>query len=250
MLLQNRVAIITGGGRGIGRAIAKRFILEGARVLIVQRDRTSGERTCADLVAIGGDVLLVCADVTSRLEMEGAVLQALSRWARIDILVNNAALMGANGSFLEMTPETWDQVIAVNLTGVFTCGQLVARVMAQKGGGVIVNVSSTNGRLPQPNCAAYAAAKGGLENLTRAMAIDLAPFHIRVNTVAPGPIQSRDPEDAAPRMTDTTLLGRWGLTREVASVVAFLASDEASYITGENILVDGGLLINSRKMFS
>lgn len=250
MLLQGRVAIITGGGRGIGRAIAKRFIQEGARVVIAQRGRASGERTCADLAALGGEVLLVCADVASREEVEGVIQEAVARWGRIDILVNNAALLGANGPYLELTSETWDRVIAVNLTGAFICSQLVARVMAQQGGGAIVNISSTNGRMPQPNCAAYAAAKGGLENLSRAMAIDLAPYHIRVNTVAPGPIQSRDPEDAAPRSTNTTLLGRWGLTREVAAVVAFLASDEASYITGENLLVDGGLMINSRKLFS
>jgi NAD(P)-dependent dehydrogenase (short-subunit alcohol dehydrogenase family) len=250
MLLQDKVAIITGGGRGIGRAIAKRFTQEGAKVVIVQRDRASGERTLADLITLGGDALLVCADVASRAEIEVAVQDVLNRWGRIDVLVNNAAQMGANGFYLEITPETWDRVIAVNLTGAFICSQLAARVMAQQGGGAIVNVSSTNGRLPQPSCAAYAAAKGGLENLSRAMAIDLAPYHIRVNTVAPGPIQSRDPEDVEPRPTNTTLMGRWGLTREVASVVAFLASDEASYITGESLLVDGGLMINSRKMFS
>jgi 3-oxoacyl-[acyl-carrier protein] reductase len=250
MLLQDKVAIITGGGRGIGKAIAKRFVQEGASVVIVQRDRASGEQTCNDLIALGGDVIFKCADVASRTEVEGVVSETVAHWGRIDVLVNNAAMMGANGMFIDITPETWELVIAVNLSGAFICSQLVARVMVQQGSGVIVNVSSTNGRMPQPKCAAYAAAKGGLENLSRAMAIDLAPHHIRVNTVAPGPIQSRDPEDLAPRPTNTTLLGRWGLTREVASVVAFLASDEASYITGESLLVDGGLMMNSRKLFS
>jgi glucose 1-dehydrogenase len=250
MLLHNKVAVITGGGRGIGRAISWRFVREGARVAMVQRDRASAEKACVEISAQGGDIEWFCGDVSSREDMERVIQDVVARWGRIDILINNAALMGANGPYLDITSENWDRVIAVNLTGAFICSQLVARVMVQQGGGSIVNISSTNGRLPQPHCAAYAAAKGGLENLSRAMAIDLAPYHIRVNSVAPGPIQSRDPDDAAPRSTEVTLMGRWGLTSEVASVVAFLASDEASYMTGETLLVDGGLMVNSRKLFS
>ena len=248
-MLQNRVAIVTGGGRGIGRAIARRFAAEGARVVIAQRDVLSGEATCAEIIAAGGEALFVPTDVARRQDVEAMVDAALRAYGTVDVLVNNAARTGENGPFLEVAPEVWDDVIATNLTGVFLCAQAVGRVMARAGQGSIINVSSTNGLVPQPRCCAYGAAKGGVEILTRSMATDLAPYGIRVNAIAPGPIQSRAPDDAPPQPSEATLLGRAGLPAEVAAVAVFLASEESSFITGERIAVDGGLLVNAYRLY-
>jgi NAD(P)-dependent dehydrogenase (short-subunit alcohol dehydrogenase family) len=249
MRLEKRTAIVTGGGRGIGRAIAKRFAQEGANVVIAERNAESGERTCKEIQASGGTALFVQTDVADRPSVEALVATTLQQFGSVDILVNNAALLGENGHFLEVSQETWDRVILVNQTAVFLCSQAAGQVMAQARRGVIINISSVNGLVPQPRCVAYAAAKAAVESLTRSMAVDLAPYHIRVNVIAPGPIQSNLPDDAPPRAIDTTLLGRTGLPAEVAAVAAFLASDDASYITGERIAVDGGKLINAYQIY-
>lgn len=249
MLLKDKVAIVTGGGRGIGRAIAKRFSQEGAGVVLAQRDRASGECTCQEIAAAGGSALYVETDISQRQQVEHLVAQTVERFGRIDILVNNAALLGANGPFLDVSQEVWERVIATNLTSVFMCGQAAARVMARMGGGSIINISSVNGFVPQPNCCAYGASKGGMQALTISMAVDLASYNIRVNVIAPGPIQSRTPDDEPPRPTETTLLGRAGLPSEIASAAVFLASDESSFITGQTIVVDGGMLVNAYNIY-
>jgi NAD(P)-dependent dehydrogenase (short-subunit alcohol dehydrogenase family) len=249
MRLANKVAIITGGGRGIGRAIAKQFAQEGACVVIAQRDPVSGQATASEVNSLGGQARFEPTDVGRREDVEALVAATVAAFGGIDILVNNAAILGENGPLLELDEETWERVIRVNLTGVFLCSQLVGRVMADAGSGCIINISSTNGHIPQPRCAAYAAAKGGVELLTRSMAVDLAAYGIRVNTIAPGPVQSRDPDDAPPRPTELTLLGRAALPSEVATVAAFLASDEASFINGDCIVVDGGTLVNGYRLY-
>lgn len=209
MLLQDRIAIVTGGGRGIGRGIVKRFAQEGAKVAIAQRDGESGKATCQEIQAAGGTAIFVPTDVSSRGSVEGLIEKTVKEFGKVDILVNNAAITGVNGPLLEVSQDTWDRVIAVNLTGVFMCSQAAARVMARRPeGGNIINISSINAFRPQPHCCAYAAAKGAVETLTRSMAIDLAPFNIRVNCIWPGPIQSRLPDDVPPRQTDSTQIGR------------------------------------------
>ncbi|NLG48924.1 MAG: glucose 1-dehydrogenase [Chloroflexi bacterium] len=250
MRLENKVAIVTGGGRGIGRAISKHFAAEGARVVVAQRDQASGEATCQEIREAGGEALFVQTDVGRREDVEQMVAETVRQFGTVDILVNNAAVLGENGHFLDVSPDAWARVIQVGLTGAFNCGQVAARVMAKGRGGAIINISSTSGMIPQPRCCAYGATKGGMEVLTKSMAVDLAPYNIRVNTIAPGPIQSHAPDDAPPREARMTLLGRAGLAREVATVAVFLASEESSFVTGERIAVDGGALINAYQIYA
>lgn len=250
MRLQEKVAIITGGGHGIGRAIAKRFAQEGARVVIADVNAQGAAEVCREIAAAAGATAHnLPTDVTRRAEVEALVAETVRLYGQIDILVNNAALLGENGPFLEVSQEVWDRVIAVNQTGVFVCSQLVGRVMAVARRGSVINISSTNGLVPQPNCVAYAAAKAAVESITRSMAIDLAPYNIRVNAIAPGPIQSHLPDDQPPRPTESVLMGRTGLPAEIAATALFLASDEASYITGQRIGVDGGKLVNAYRIY-
>lgn len=218
-------------------------------MVIAQRDPASAARTVQEIEAAGGTAFFVETDVSQRQAVEHLVAETVAHFERVDILVNNAAILGANGPFLEVSQEVWERVLGTNITGVFMCSQAAARVMARTGGGSIIHISSSNAFIPQPNCCAYAAAKGALETLCRSMAVDLAPHGIRVNVVAPGPIQSRVPDADPPRATETTLLRRVGLPSEVASAITFLASDEASFITGQSLNVDGGMLINAYSIY-
>jgi NAD(P)-dependent dehydrogenase (short-subunit alcohol dehydrogenase family) len=249
MELSGKVAIITGGGQGIGRAIARAYAREGASVVLAQRDAVVGEATARAIEAAGGRALFVQSDISQRAQVERLVAETVASYGGVHILVNNAAKLGSNGHVLEMTQDEWERTLAANLTGAFLCAQLAAREMVRAGGGSIINMSSTNGAIPQPECGAYAVAKGGLEMLTRVLAIELAPYGIRANTIAPGPVQSRDPDGAPPRANDCTLLGRNGTPDEVAAVAVFLASDASRYVTGERIGVDGGLLINAYRLY-
>ncbi|NLG27283.1 MAG: glucose 1-dehydrogenase [Chloroflexi bacterium] len=249
MELDGKVAIVTGGGQGIGRAIARRFARAGACVVLTQRDAARGEATQREIEQAGGRALFVRGDVSERPDVERVVGAAREHYGGVHILVNNAAKTGGNGHLLDMAQEEWDRTIATNLTGAFICAQLAAREMARHRSGSIINVSSTNGQVPQPECAAYAVAKGGLEILTRALAIDLGPYGIRVNTLAPGPVQSRDPDGTPSRPNAHTLVGRTALPDEIAEVALFLSSDASGYLTGERIGVDGGLLINAYSLY-
>lgn len=249
MRLRERVAIVTGGGRGIGRAIVHAFAREGAAVMIADQDAGHGETTCAEVQAAGGTAAFVRTDVADRTAVEALVQTTLDTYGRIDILVNNAAILGENGPLLEVSQEVWERVIAVNQTGVFICSQVVGRVMVQARRGNIISISSVNGQVPQPRCVAYAAAKAAVESITISLAEDLAPYGIRANCIAPGPIQSRAADDEAPWPSEAVLLGRAGLPSEIAAVAVFLASDESSYITGQRIAVDGGHLINGYRIY-
>jgi 3-oxoacyl-[acyl-carrier protein] reductase len=249
MQLAGRVAIVTGGGRGIGRAIVKRFAQAGAKVVVAEVNRETGEATVNDVRAAGGIAHFVQTDTGDRAAVDAMVQETVDTFGELHILVNNAGLTGENGHFLEVSQETWDRVIRVNQTGVFHCGQAAARVMAQAGYGVFINLSSVNGEVPQARCAPYAASKAAVESITKSMAIDLAPYGIRANAIAPGPIQTHEPEDAPPRANQHTLLNRNGLTAEIAAAALFLASDESSYITGQTLLVDGGKLTNSYAIY-
>ena len=236
-----RVVIITGAAQGIGAACARRFHREEAQVVLLDIDDAHGEALAVEL----GGTYLHC-DVGEKHQVESAIAKTLAKHGRIDILVNNAGIFKA-ADFLEVTEADFDAVLRINLKGSFLMGQAVAREMAKAGRGSIVNMSSVNAVLAIPNIASYNVSKGGINQLTRVMALALAPHNIRVNAVAPGTIATElaaravlTSEEAKARILSRTPLKRLGEPSEVADVVAWLASDAASYVTGEIVVVDGG----------
>lgn len=246
--LQGKTAFITGGGRGIGRGIALRFAREGAGVALVQRDSGSVTATVAEITAAGGEALaLGGTDVSKPEQVAHAVNTTIARFGKIDILINNAGIAGANGPFLDMTVSAWQQIIAVNLSGMFVCGQAIARHMVEQGiPGRIVNVGSVNSFAAEAEAAAYVAAKHGVLGLTQAMAVDLAAYGITVNCLAPGPVTVERNQalfaTIQPNISANVPLRRAGTIEETAAAALFLASDDASYITGATLVVDGGML--------
>jgi NAD(P)-dependent dehydrogenase (short-subunit alcohol dehydrogenase family) len=248
---EEKRVLITGGARGIGRATADRFASEGARVLIADRLVDLMVQTAGEIGdKHGTQVLTYAMDVTRKAEVEGLVAFALDQLGGIDVLINNAGVAHLV-PFLELSEEQWDETIDINLKGHFLVAQAVAREMVRAESGVIVNMSSTNGLAGELYCAHYNASKAGILLLTKTMALELAPHGIRVNCVAPGyivtPLSSgvvfevgtRSPEEY---VRSKIPLGRTAQPEEVASVFAFLASDDASFITGEAIVIDGGQL--------
>jgi NAD(P)-dependent dehydrogenase (short-subunit alcohol dehydrogenase family) len=242
MKLSNRVAIVTGAGRNIGEEISKTLASEGAKVAVVDLDEGRGEKVAAEIRDAGGEAAAFVADMASEADIAAAVAAVVERWGRIDILINNAAISD-NKNILDITRAQWDAVIAVTLTGPFLMSQHVARRMvAQGSGGRIVNVGSTSGFFGRSRAIAYAAAKGGVANLTRAMAVQLAPYNIRVNGVVPNKIGSpvgRDEFD--PTRPVVNLIGRPGVPLDMARAVLFLVSDDSDFIAGNMLFVDGGV---------
>ncbi len=243
MLLQDKVAIITGGGRGIGEAIAQRFSKEGAKVVIGDMTETDVKRVVRDITAQGGIALGVTADVANEDEVRNMVEKTVQEFGTVDILINNAGIT-RDAMAHKMTMDKWNLVLNVNLTGTFNCCQAVIPVMREKGYGKIVNISSTSrfGNVGQTN---YAASKAGVVGLTRALAKELAPRGINVNAVAPGGIMTdmfkAVPEHIREGSKFLIPFGRHGKVEEIASTCLFLSSDESSFITGQVIQVDGGM---------
>ena len=239
--LRDRVVIVTGGAQGIGEACARRFAREGARVVVADVQDARGQALAAEL----GASYLHC-DVGDKAQVDALVAQVMRAHGRIDVLVNNAGIFKA-ADFLDVTEADFDAVLRVNLKGAFLVGQAVAREMARAGRGSIVNMSSVNSVLAIPSIASYNVSKGGINQLTRAMALALADKGIRVNAVGPGTIATElaaaavlTSDEAKNKIMMRTPLKRLGEPSEIADVVAFLASDASSYITGEIIMVDGG----------
>ena len=250
-LLAGKVAIVTGASRGIGRGIADRFVAEGARLIVTARGAGALERAAAELEAGGAEVLAVPADGGVKTDVERVLGQTLERFGTLDVVVNNGAWASPVAHILEMDEAHWDAVIQSNLKSLYLYCHGAANIMVDRGvRGSIVNISSFAAERSHRYMAAYDATKGGLEAFTRAIAIDLAPFGIRVNTVGPGAIHTEEHEADGPeariRRGQTVPLGRVGEPADVAAAVAFLASDDADYITGQKIYVDGGVLAQLR----
>lgn len=245
--LNEKVAIVTGAGAGIGRAIAERFGSEGAHVVVADVNAENAESVAQAIGAAGGSALAVAADVSDDAAVERLFDTTLERFGTVDVLVNNAGLTNTERHFLEADSAWWRRIIDVNLSSMFLCGQRAAQIMARKGAGVIINMSSGGASRAHRGNAAYDAAKGGAEALTRAMALDLGPYGVRVNTLVPGSIDSKGMPDAIKGQRGENIpLGRVGEAAEMAGPAVFLASDDASYITGHCLFVDGGMLAQQR----
>jgi NAD(P)-dependent dehydrogenase (short-subunit alcohol dehydrogenase family) len=242
MDLTNKVAIITGGATGIGAGIARAFVEAGAQVVLASRDVERGTTAALDL-----GCAFVPTDITSSADIDRLVADVLRRFGRLDVLVNNAAMTSGMGPFLEVTPEGYDAMLEVNLRGTFFVTQRVARAMITQGTGSIVNIGSNISLMAEADSSHYMASKGGINSLTFALASELGPHGIRVNTIAPGEIQvDRDPDvyRAGPgqERISRVPLRRPGTPREVGLLAVFLASDASAYISGTIIPIDGGQL--------
>lgn len=251
--LKGKVAIVTGGASGIGRAVAHAFADQGAKVMVCDIDEEAGAAVAADIVDRGGEAVFRHCDVGERLDVRNLVCATTDAFERLDILVNNAGVVSKGASFLTLEEDEFDRVIRVNLKGQFLVGQAAAQQMVKQieaGGppGTIINMSSINAVLAIADQTAYVTSKGGVKQLTEAMALSLAPYGIRVNAIGPGTIATpmagavNTDERAQKVMMSRTPLGRVGQPEEIASVAVFLASDAASYMTGQTIYADGGRL--------
>lgn len=252
MLLANKVAIVTGGAQGIGRATAERLAREGAKIIVADVNDEEGNKVVAAIKASGNEAVFRSADISERLDVYNLVAAARDAFGKIDVLVNNAGTVD-DQPFLELEEAEFDRVMRTNVKGAFLISQAVAKQMVRQCvadskcvPGAIVNVSSVNARFGQANHLAYAVSKGGLEQLTRSMALALAPYGIRVNAVGPGTVETGmitqvyQDEPARQVALSRTPLGRFGTPAEIAAVIVWLASREASYLTGTTIWADGG----------
>ncbi|RJF89016.1 SDR family oxidoreductase [Oleomonas cavernae] len=242
MRLKDRVAVITGAGQGIGLACAEAFVAEGAKVVIAEIDEAKGRAAAEKL----GQRFIAC-DVGTKASVDAMIAQTMAQFGRLDVVVNNAAVIKA-ADILDLTEEDFDRVLRINLKGGFLVSQAAAREMVKAGRGAIINMSSVNGVLTIPNQLAYNVAKGGMNQMTRNMAVALAARGIRVNAIGPGSIMTdmlktvMNDEAARKMILSRTPMGRCGEPAEIAAVAVFLASDESSYITGQCLYADGGRL--------
>jgi glucose 1-dehydrogenase len=252
MRLQGKIAIVTGAATGIGQAIAVAFAFEGASVVVdYVGDAKASEDTIAKIGAIGGKSLGVNADISNPDQVNALIQQTIAAFGKLDIFVNNAGIE-KKFAFVDYPMDEFQKIMAVNLTGPFLCSQAAAKQMiAQGGGGRIINISSVHEDLPMPTNAPYCASKGGLRMLMRTIAVELAPHQITVNNIGPGAIYTpidKDVETDA-KLNDQILaeipLGRWGKPEEVAQLAVYLASEDAAYVTGSTHFIDGGMLRNA-----
>ena len=249
-LLRGKVAIITGARRGMGKSHALKLAKAGAKIVVSDISLEECQKVVKEIEKGGGKALAVKCDVTKREQVDEMVKKTIKKFGRIDILVNNAGICQFK-PFLELTEEDWDKTLDINLKGYFLCAQAAAKEMAKQKSVVIVNIASiAMGQVGVgfPNLTHYSASKGGIVGMTEALAVELAPYNIRVNAVAPGVIETPmvDPLKSDPKTMEATLaripLHRMGRTEEVSNLVLFLASDTSSYMTGSTVVIDGGWL--------
>jgi len=245
-VLDGKVAIVTGGSSGIGKAIVKTYLDHGAKVAIVDVDEETLQETEEELTKSKEKILLVKADITKVEDVKKAVDETVKKWKKIDVLVNNAGV-GTISSLIEMTEEEWDYVLDINLKGMFLFTREVAKVMIEQKEGCIINLSSINEEIPLAGEIHYCVSKGGVKMLTRTVALELAPYNIRVNAIAPGMTETALTEEilVIPELKNAVLhqipLGRIAKPEDIAKVAVFLASHYASWVTGTTICVDGGM---------
>jgi 3-oxoacyl-[acyl-carrier protein] reductase len=244
MRLEDEVVIVTGAGRGIGGEIARAFAKEGARVVVADLDGDAAAAVADEIDAGGGSATGVTADITDPAQVQSLVEGTAGRFGRLDVLVNNAGV-GLNKPFLTTSLKDWEFQLRVNLTGTFQCAQAAARIMVRQKAGRVVNVASISGQRGGQGRAAYGSAKAGVILLTKVMAVELAPYGVRVNAIAPGPVdtaQSRETHTPSTRRAyyDRMPVRRYGELKEIAAAVLFLAARESSFVTGHVLNVDGG----------
>ena len=253
MRLTGKVAIVTGGAQGIGGGIASRFAQEGAMVIVADVNVEKANAKVAEIGAAGGTAHFVHCDVSDPTQVDTLFAEIVAHFGRLDVLVNNAALVhhpASNAHFLELSEEAWHRVVAINLTGMFYCSQRAARIMVKQvadgraTGGSILSLSSGGATRAHRHLFGYDTTKGGIEAATRAMALELAPWNIRANALVPGNVTVENSLGGAtgPEAAKLTIpLGRPGTPADLAATAAFLASDDAAYITGQRFVVDGGM---------
>lgn len=248
MKLKDKVAVIAGGTRGIGLGIALEFVREGAKVVVGGTNPKNGEAAVREIKTAGGDGLFVKCDVADLADLDKFIAQAVDRFGRVDIYVANAGINDANKThFLEISPEQYDRIMAVNLRGMFFGGQKAAQQMlAQGDGGVIINMSSVNAHLALDSQVVYTVSKGGIQQLTKVQAVALAPHNIKVNAIAPGPIETDlmrrvgSDKELMDTILSRTPQGRIGTPKECGRLAVFLASNDSDFIFGQSIYIDGG----------
>jgi NAD(P)-dependent dehydrogenase (short-subunit alcohol dehydrogenase family) len=252
--LKGKTAIVTGGSRGIGKAIAQGLAKAGAKVAVTSRKMNDLEATAAEIKGFGGEAFPLQAHLGKMEEINGMVSTVMDKFGKIDILVNNAGASPAMGTVLDSDERLWETIMNLNLRGLYFTSQAVAKVMKKQGSGKIINIASIDGFKPEPGASLYSVSKAGVRMVTRAFALELAPFNIQVNTIAPGPISTKmldshwvhlPPEEAKKQkeaMAKMMPMGRIGEPEEIAGAAIYLASDASSFTTGAEIVIDGGIL--------
>jgi NAD(P)-dependent dehydrogenase (short-subunit alcohol dehydrogenase family) len=258
--LEGKVAIITGGGRGIGQGIAFAFAKAGAKVVITSRKAQDLEATAAEIKAFGGEVLVLPAHLGKFEEIKKVIDTVMAKYGRIDILVNNAGASPAMATVLDSDERIWDTVMNLNMKGLYFLSQAAARIMKNQGGGKIINVASIDGFKPEPFVSVYSISKAGVRMITKAFAMELAPHNIQVNTIAPGPISTKmmdshffhlTPEEAKKAKAEMEKLlpmHRLGYPDDIAGAAVYLASAASNYTTGAEIIIDGAVLLSTMNL--